>query len=133
MNEFFLEILSGWYKHQLHDIYNRNENIVYSAHDVSKQQLNVEHDFERLSENLGVFLIRMQEKYKEERFSEDVLRRSEKVSKVIVEDTSDSSSLTDDEMTVAEEMFTQVRGPAFSLPATGTPDTFRLSSVGHIG
>lgn len=67
--EFFLDILSGWYLDQLHQIYMKNENIVYSSQGGSRQRNQVSRDFERLEENLSVFLVHMHEKNQEEKYT----------------------------------------------------------------
>ena len=58
-SSFFLEILSEWYYRLLHQIYKKNDNIVFSAQRASKQKCTVSRDFESLEENLNIFLIRM--------------------------------------------------------------------------
>ena len=37
-SDFFVSILAGWYKNQLHDIYVKNENIVFSSGSASKNK-----------------------------------------------------------------------------------------------
>ena len=37
-SDFFVSILAGWYKNQLHDIYVKNENIVFSSSNISRKK-----------------------------------------------------------------------------------------------
>ena len=67
-SDFFLTILTGWYKNLLHDIYVKNENVVFSSSKASKMRNALAKDFERHEENIKVFISRMQEKYQEEKY-----------------------------------------------------------------
>lgn len=62
-SEFLFSILSDWYKYLLHEIYVKNENIVFSSSKANKQRNSVARDFERLEENLKTFILHMHEKY----------------------------------------------------------------------
>jgi len=107
--DFFLQILSTWYERQLHKIYVKNENIAISAHRASKQRQQVARDFERLEENLNLYVVRMHEKFFESKYTGKGIHRLEKRKQILQQDlTSDSESLGSSEdvgTTMAEEMF----------------------------
>ena len=76
-SDFFVSILAGWYKNQLHEIYFKNQNIVYSSRKADKQKSSAR-DFERLEENIKVFILRMQDQYQEEKYSGQGIRRDKR-------------------------------------------------------
>lgn len=66
IQEFFLSIISEWYCEQLHQIYIKNENVVYSSQISSQNSGQVSKDFERIEDNFTPLLQLLQEKYKED-------------------------------------------------------------------
>ena len=63
MSDFFFSIFGLWYYEQLHSIYTRNENVVCQSHRKGSEPSQVLRDFERLEENLQVFVSHAFEKY----------------------------------------------------------------------
>jgi hypothetical protein len=70
-NDFFLQILSGWYYDQLHQIFVKNENVIFSAYQKESNEVNfVKADCEKLEENIDFFIKQMHEKYQEEKYKD---------------------------------------------------------------
>ena len=87
-------------------------------------------DFDRLEENIKFFIMRMQEKYQENKYTINQSSRKALAQQHLdEEETSDVSSLDDlggEEMGLAEQLFSK---PLTKPSSTqGTPNTFKVAS-----
>lgn len=88
-------------------------------------------DFDRLEENIKFFIMRMQEKYQEDKYTtnQSKSRNALEPQHLDEEETSDVSSLDDlggEEMGLAEKLFS--KSPTKPLSTQGTPNTFKVAS-----
>ena len=106
-SDFFLNILSGWYCKQLHEIYVLNEDIAFSDKRQTKHRNELVRKFETIEENMNLFIIRMEEKFLKDKYTPEMnIEKLQKIRSNDNENTSDSSSLTEQEdVLMAEKMF----------------------------